>query len=121
MAPISVEHTAILTVVGLVYYGLMAVALWRIFQKAGLPGILGIIPIVNVFYLVKIAGMSMWLTLLYIIPVVGFVFGLIVAFKLGSAFGKGGAFSFFLLWLFSFVGYLVLGFGSSKYIEPVRA
>ncbi|WP_375385114.1 DUF5684 domain-containing protein [uncultured Microbacterium sp.] len=124
VTPISADQTGVWTtssVFGLIFYILTAVALWRIFQKAGLPGILGIIPIVNLFFLVKIAGMSMWLGLLYLIPIVGFVFGIIVAFKLGSAFHKGGVFSFFVLWLFAFIGYLILGFGSSKYTEPVRA
>lgn len=123
ITPISANQTGLWTtssVFALIFYILMAIALWRIFQKAGLPGILGIIPIVNLFFLVKIAGMSMWLGLLYLIPIVGFVFGIVVAFKLGSAFGKGGGFSFFLLWLFSFVGYLILGFGSSRYVEPAR-
>ena len=46
-------------IIALVFYILMAIALWRIFEKAGLPGILGIIPIVNLFFLVRIAGMSM--------------------------------------------------------------
>ncbi len=123
ITPISANQTGLWTtssVFALIFYILMAIALWRIFQKAGLPGILGIIPIVNLFFLVKIAGMSMWLGLLYLIPIVGFVFSIVVAFKLGSAFGKGGGFSFFLLWLFSFVGYLILGFGSSRYVEPAR-
>ncbi|KRA25991.1 hypothetical protein ASD65_08805 [Microbacterium sp. Root61] len=108
-------------VISLVFYVIMAVALWKIFTKAGLPGILGIIPIVNVVFLVKIAGMSGWLALLYIIPIVNFVFGIIVALKLGERFGKGGVYSFFLLWLFAFVGYLMLGFGSATYRKPVAA
>jgi hypothetical protein len=34
---------------------------------------------------------------------------------LGQRFGKGGGFSFFLLWLFSAIGFLILGFGSAQY------
>lgn len=108
-------------IVSVILYVLLAIALWRIFTKAGLPGILGIIPIVNLFFLVKIAGMSMWLTLLFVIPVVNIVFAIILALKLGTAFGKGGAFSFFLLFLFHTIGYLILGFGSATYTKPVRA
>ena len=123
-APISADMGPWITtswVISLVFYVIMAVALWKIFTKAGLPGILGIIPIVNVVFLVKIAGMSGWLALLYIIPIVNFVFGIIVALKLGERFGKGGVYSFFLLWLFAFVGYLMLGFGSATYRRPVAA
>lgn len=100
---------------GIVWYVVVAIALWRVFTKAGYPGILAIIPIVNLFVLVKVAGYSAWMTLLYIIPIVNIVFSIFVAIRLGERFGKGGAFSFFLLWLFSVIGYLILGFGSASY------
>jgi hypothetical protein len=90
-----------------------------VFAKAGWPGILAIIPIVNIFILVKIAGFSAWLGLLYLIPIVNLVFSIIVALRVGRGFGKGGAFSFFFLWLFSFIGYFVIGFGSATYTKPV--
>ncbi|MCE4025346.1 MULTISPECIES: DUF5684 domain-containing protein [unclassified Microbacterium] len=101
--------------ISLIFYVITAIALWRVFTKAGHAGWLAIIPIVNVIFLIKIAGMSGWLVLLYLIPIVNIVFAIVVAVKLGKNFGKGGAFSFFLLWLFSFIGYLILGFGSAQY------
>ena len=102
----------------LILYVLIAVALWRVFSKAGWPGILAIIPIVNIFILVKIAGFSAWLGLLYLIPIVNIIFGIIVAVRVGKGFGKGGVFSFFLLWLFAFIGYFIIGFGRSTYTKP---
>ena len=102
---------------GVVVYVLIAVALWRVFSKAGYAGILAIIPIVNMFVLVKVAGYSAWMGLLYFIPIVNFIFAIIVAFKLGARFGKGGAFSFFLLFLFSVIGYFVIGYGKAQYRE----
>ena len=105
-------------VIGFVLYVLLVVALWKVFTKAGYPGILAIIPIVNTVILVKIAGYSGWLTLLYLIPIVNIVFSVLVSIKVGAAFGKGGAWSFFLLWLVSFVGYFILGFGSARYRQP---
>ena len=59
--------------------------------------------------------MSGWLALLYLIPIVGFIFGIIVAIKLGERFGKGGLFSFFLFFVFPYIGYLIIGFGESRY------
>jgi hypothetical protein len=100
---------------GLVIYIITVIALWKVFTKAGYPGWLAIIPIVNLFVLVKIAGFSAWLGLLYIIPIVNIIFHIIVSLRVGKGFGKGAAFSIFLLWLFSFVGYLILGFGSATY------
>lgn len=102
-------------VIALIFYVLVVIGLWKVFTKAGFPGILAIIPIVNVIFLVRIAGMSGWLALLYLIPIVNFVFGIIVAVKLGERFGKGGVFSFFLLFVFPYIGYLILGFGDSRY------
>ncbi|WP_298037417.1 DUF5684 domain-containing protein [uncultured Microbacterium sp.] len=101
--------------IGLVFYIIYAVALWQVFSKAGYLGILALIPIVNIVILVRIAGMSGWLALLYLIPIVNIVFAIIVAFKEGANFGKGGVFSFFLLWLFPVIGHLIIGFGSARY------
>lgn len=103
-----------------IWYVIVAIALWRVFAKAGYAGILAIIPIVNVFILVKIAGYSAWMGLLYLIPIVNIVFSIFVALRTGERFGKGGAFSIFLLWLFSVIGYLILGFGSAKYAPRAR-
>ena len=105
------------SLIGLVIYIIVVVALWRVFSKAGWPGILAIIPIVNMFILVKIAGYSAWLGLLYFIPIANLVLAIIVAIKVGENFGKGGAFSFFLLFLFLFIGYLILGFGDAQYAK----
>ena len=99
----------------LVFYVVVVIGLWKVFTKAGHPGILALIPIVNVVFLVKIAGMSGWWSLMYLIPIVNIVFGVIVAVKLGERFGKGTVFSFFLLFLFPYIGYLILGFGESRY------
>ncbi|MCC4268010.1 DUF5684 domain-containing protein [Microbacterium schleiferi] len=113
----SVSSLWTTSIFGLVIYVIVVVALWRVFAKAGWPGILAIIPIVNMFILVKIAGYSAWLGLLYFIPIANVVLAIIVAIKVGENFGKGGAFSFFLLFLFPFIGYLILGFGDARYAK----
>lgn len=102
-------------------YILTVIALWRVFEKAGWPGVLAIVPIVNLFILVKIAGFSAWLTLLYIIPIVNLVLSIIVAIRVGRGFGKDGAFSFFLLWIpaLQVIGYAIIGFGRATYTKPV--
>ncbi|MDN3495498.1 DUF5684 domain-containing protein [Planococcus sp. APC 4015] len=112
------EYTAANTVwiiLGLAWYILLVVALWKVFTKAGYPGWLAIIPIVNTFVLVKIAGYSAWMGLLYLIPIVNIVFHIIVSLRIGKGFGQSTVFSVFLLWLFSAIGFLILGFGSATY------
>jgi hypothetical protein len=106
------------SVVAIAWYVLVVVALWRVFSKAGYPGILAIIPIVNLVILVKIAGYSAWLTLLYLIPIVNVVFSILVSIRVGRGFGKGAGWSFFLLWLFAFIGFFILGFGKATYSKP---
>ena len=103
------------TVFGVIIYVITVIALWRVFSKAGYAGWLAIIPIVNLFVLVKIAGFSAWMGLLYLIPIVNLIFHIIVSLRVGKGFDKGAGFSIFLLWLFSFIGYLILGFGSATY------
>jgi len=103
------------SIVGIIWYVLIVVALWKLFTKAGYPGWLAIIPIVNAFVLVKVAGFSAWMGLLYFIPIVNIVFHIIVALRVGKGFGQSAVFSIFLLWLLSAIGYLILGFGSATY------
>jgi hypothetical protein len=112
------DVTALQTVSGVfsfIWYVILVIALWKVFTKAGYPGWLAIIPIVNMFVVVKIAGFSAWMGLLYLIPIVNIVFAIIVALRVGKGFGKGAVFSIFLLWLFHAIGFLILGFGSSQY------
>jgi hypothetical protein len=101
---------------GLIGYVIYVIALWPVLVKAGRPGWGAIIPIYNIYLLVKIAGYHGAIVILYFIPIVNLITAIVVAVGVGRAFGKGGAFSFFLLWLLSIIGYFIVGYGSSKYI-----
>lgn len=109
----------------LIPYILVVIAWWKIFVKAGQPGWAAIVPVYNLYILLKIIGRPiwwLWLLILLVIPfvnfigaVVWFVLGILIALDLGKAFGKDPAFSIILLWLFSIIGYLILGFGKDEY------
>ena len=99
----------------LIFYIIWAVAQWKVFTKAGYPGILALIPIVNLIVIIKIAGYSGWLVLLYLIPIVNIVMMILVALRLGERFGKGAFFSILWLFFFQFIGYFILGFGQARY------
>lgn len=103
---------------GLFGYVLYVVALWPVFRKAGYPGWGALIPIYNVYLLVKVAGYSGWLLFGYIVPIVNIVVSIVVAFGAGRAFGKDGWFSFLLLWLFSPIGLLIIGYGNAQFRGP---
>ncbi|SMH50252.1 hypothetical protein SAMN06295885_3493 [Rathayibacter oskolensis] len=101
---------------GIIGYVIAVIALWPVFTKAGRPGWGAIIPIYNAYLLTKIAGYHGATLLLFLIPVVNVVWAVFIAYGVAKAFGKGLVFSFFLLWLFALIGYLILGYGSSRYL-----
>jgi hypothetical protein len=112
-------YSPVPTVVGgLIGYVVLALALWPVFRKAGKPGWGALIPIYNTYLLVKIAGYHGAIVILYFIPIVNLVVGIFVALGVGRAFGKGAAFSIFLLWLFAIIGYFIVGYGSAQYVGP---
>jgi hypothetical protein len=102
-------------VIGVIIGLLMIASMWKVFSKAGKPGWAAIIPIYNIYIGVKVAKRPGWWTLLYFIPVVNLVTHIVVSLDTAKAFGKGGGFGFFGLFLFPFIGYPILGFGDAKY------
>ena len=109
------EQGPVPLIISLVLALLLIIALWKVFTKAGKPGIFAIIPIVNIYTLIKISGNAGWWTILYFIPVVNVIISILVSIGVAKNFGKSGAFGFFGLFLFSFIGYLILGFGKAQY------
>jgi hypothetical protein len=51
---------------------------------------------------------------------VNVVVAIVVAVGVARAFGKGGVYGFFLLFLLQPLGYLILGFGRAQYTEIRR-
>jgi len=102
-------------VAGIVVGVVMIIAGWKVFQKAGKPGWAIIIPIYNVIVWCEIAGKPGWWFILFLIPIVDIIIAIIVAVNVAKAFGKSGAFGFFLLIVLSFIGMLILGFGKAQY------
>lgn len=107
---------AIVYFIGVILLAIVAIAgMWKTYEKAGQPGWASIIPIYNVWVLLKVAGRPEWWILLYFIPFVNIVVSLLVALDVGKRFGKSDVFSVFLLWLFSAIGYIIIGFGDDTY------
>jgi hypothetical protein len=80
------------------------------------------VPIYNSWLLAEIAGKPGWWGLLVFVAVVPFVgwivatiISLIIALGVAKNFGKSGAFGVIGLWLFSPIGYCILGFGDAQY------
>jgi hypothetical protein len=105
--------SGILAIIGIV-------AMWKLFAKAGQPGWAAIIPIYNIIVFLKVVNSPWWWLLLMLIPIVNIVLLIIVSLDFGKSFGKGGAWSFFLLIVLSIIGYLILAFGKSEYKKIER-
>jgi uncharacterized protein DUF5684 len=101
--------------VGLVLALIAIIAWWKVFTKAGHPGWACLIPIYNLYILIKIAGKPGWWIILFLVPVVNFVIAIIVHIGVANNFGKSALFGLGLAFL-PFIFYLILAFGDAQYI-----
>ena len=83
--------------------------MWKVYTKAGQPGWAAIIPIYNVYILLKIVGKPGWWLLLYFVPFVNIIIGIWVTNLLSKSFGKSEGFTVGLL-LLSIIFYPILAF-----------
>ncbi|HMN04267.1 MAG TPA: DUF5684 domain-containing protein [Flavobacteriales bacterium] len=68
---------------------LSVVALWRLYDRAGQPGVTAIIPVVNMVVFLKIIGRPAWHIALFFIPVYGQLYLIPkVWIELCQSFGK---------------------------------
>lgn len=94
------------------------VAYWKIFAKAGQAGWKSLIPIYNLYVLIKIAGRPGWWLLLALLPFVNILILLLLSLDLAKSFGKSPVFGVVGLFLFTFIGMLILAFGKATYVGP---
>jgi hypothetical protein len=107
----------------IVYLAIVVLAiagLWSTYSKAGQPGWGAIIPIYNILLMLRIAGKPAWWILLYLIPFVNIVIGILVALEVARNFGKGAGFGLGLAF-FGFIFFPILGFGSAQYQPAIAA
>ena len=96
---------------------LMIAAMWKVFVKAGQPGWAAIIPIYNLFILLKIVGRPAWWIILFLIPFVNFIMIIILSLDVAKSFGKSMGFAIGLI-ILPFIFYPVLAWGDARYRGP---
>ncbi len=96
---------------------LVIAAEWVIFSKAGKPGWAAIIPIYNLIVYLQVVGRPVWWIILFFIPIVNIIIGIIVVNDLSKSFGHGVGYTLGLLFL-SIIFYPILAFGGSQYVGP---
>jgi positive regulator of sigma E activity len=109
--------SAILVIIWLALAILMIASFWRIFTKAGKPGWASIIPFYNIYVMLQIAGKPGWWLILYFIPLVNLIIGIIVIVALAQSFGKGAGFAVGMIFL-GIIFYPILAFGDARYLGP---
>lgn len=118
----------------------MVIAFWQIYVKAGEPGWASLVPFYSQYVLFKITWGNGWLFLIptgltfvsqvleragtgnflaFPIYLASCAIGIMTVWKLAKAFGKGGGFAVGLFFL-SPIFLCILGFGSARYLGPVR-
>jgi len=114
---ISIEGTGSTNIELFVTLGLIVlifVGLWKVFEKAGKPGWAAIIPIYNLYVLVKVSGNAWYWFALFFVPVINFFATLKVSIDIAGKFNKGILFGLGLTFI-SFIFYPLLGFGGYQY------
>jgi hypothetical protein len=93
---------------------LVLVSLWKIFTKAGEPGWAGLIPIYNMYILIKIAGKPAWWLILLFLPLVNLVITFLVYIGLAEKFGKSPAYGLGMVFL-PFIFFPLIAFSDAQY------
>ncbi len=104
----------ILVVIYLAVFVVFLVGYWKVFTKLGLPGWMGIIPLVNVYMLFKARGTHepvVWL-ILSLIPCINIIAMWMLANDTAELFGKELGWKIFLF-LIPGISHIVLGFGGA--------
>ena len=91
------------------------VAMWKMFEKAGVEGWKSIIPFYNSYCMCDIAMGNGLLFLLSFVPCVNFIFSIILAINLAKAYGFG-----ILMIFFAPIMYMILAFSDAEYIGPQK-
>jgi hypothetical protein len=105
-------------VCGLIYLAVIIIVvagMWKVFTKAGEPGVASIVPIWNMLILAKISGRDPIMGLLLLIPCVNIIFSIIFCMDIAKRFGKDTMYGLGLAFL-GFIFFPMLGFGSAQYI-----
>jgi hypothetical protein len=125
MDPAQVQEVAAIfgTVFFVVFLPLLIITLigmWKMFSKAGIPGIYAIIPIVNIFFLPKVGGKPIWWAIMYFVPLVNILFVIMTYMAIAERFGRGIG-TVVGLFLLKPIFFCILGFGSAEWTPPAES
>jgi len=104
----------VLVILYLAFIIVVIAGMWKTFEKANQPGWGVLIPIYNVILLLNVAGKPIWWLILFFIPIVNLIPGILVPIGVAKNFRQGTGFGIGLLFL-PFIFYPILGFGDAEF------
>ncbi len=104
----------------LAFIVLMIASMWKIFEKAGHPGWVALVPFYNTIIMLKIVGKPWWWLLFMFIPYAGAVWAIWTVNLMSLSYGKSTGYTFGILFL-SPIFIPMLGFGDATYNGPAAA
>jgi len=113
--PVGYQAWVMPDLLALSWWAVSAVGLWPMQRKAGRSPVAAVIPIVNLYATLKLAGMRGWWVLAYFVPVLSIIMAIQIARGLGRNFAKSSRFTLFLIFALQPIGFLILGFGRSRF------
>ena len=94
--------------------GIFIIPMWFLYEKANYPGWTSLIPIYNIYILIKIARKPAYWLFFLCIPYINIIFIIWLWNSIAKAFGKTEAFTVGIIFL-GIIFIPILAFGSSKY------
>jgi len=103
--------------ISLLFSAFYLFCMWKMFVKAGEPGWAAIVPIYNLYTMLKIGGKPGWWIILYFVPFVNIFIAFMMLSAFLSAFGRRGAGPVLLMIFFGifYMPYLAFS-GSVQYV-----
>ena len=92
---------------------------WRLLQKAGRPGWPVLVPVYGPWVALELLERPRWWLVPLLLPGVGVVFAVVLAFDVAKAYGRSPAFGVGLIALLP-VFAPILAFGDAPYRRPIR-
>ena len=92
-------------------------SLWTIFEKADQAGWKAIVPVYNLYIMLKISGKPTWWMFMFLIPGVNLVYFIWMFNMIAKSFGKKEEFTFGMIF-FGFIFIPLLAFSDDKYLGP---
>jgi Family of unknown function (DUF5684) len=109
--------SGLLVIIWLAVIVFVYASLWIVYTKANQPGWACIIPIYNIWVLLKIVGRPGWWLIWFFIPIANVVVWFIVAFDLAHSFGQSTGFGVGVA-LLPIIFYPILAWGDATYEGP---